>query len=90
MFPSGILAKRDLFRNFCLPLSIVIGLRICQAAYQGEIATKKTWLEELKQDLISRKYHVKIIDEAFDKVKKISRKEALEKVHNVKGLKQPL
>ena len=44
----------------------------------------------MKQDLISRKYHVKIIDKAFDKVKKISRKKAFEKVQKVKGKETPL
>ena len=36
-------------------------------------------LSELRNDLISRQYHVKIIDDAFQRVRKISRKEALKK-----------
>ena len=47
-------------------------------------------LEELKQDLISRNYKSKIIDEAFNKVKKIDRKKALEKVQSVKEKETPL
>ena len=42
-------------------------------------------LEELKEDLISRNYKPKIIDEAFNKVKRISRKEALKKVDKSKS-----
>ena len=40
-------------------------------------------LQELKGDLLGRKYHHKIIDEAFDRVKKILRQEALKKVQKV-------
>ena len=47
-------------------------------------------LEELKLDLSSRNYHPKIIDEALNKVKKFSRKKALEKVSKEKEKKTPL
>ena len=47
-------------------------------------------LEELRQDLFSRNYHPKIINEAFNKIKKISRKKALEKVTKDKEQKTPL
>ena len=42
------------------------------------LETKRDVLE-LKKDLISRKYHTKVIDEAFHKLRKISRVQALEK-----------
>ena len=35
---------------------------------------------ELRQDLLSRNYHPKIIQDAFDRIKKIERKDALKKV----------
>ena len=41
-------------------------------------------LEELKNDLISRQYSPKIIYEAFEKVKKIKREDALKKVSKLK------
>ena len=44
----------------------------------------------MKQDLLSRKYHPRIIDEAFDKLRSISRSKALEKVSLVKEQKTPL
>ena len=59
-------------------------LRICSVPIQF---LKR--LEELKQDLISRNYHPKIINEAFEKIKKIDRKKALEKVEKVKDQKTP-
>ena len=59
-------------------------LRICSVPIQF---LKR--LEELKQDLISRDYHPKIINEAFEKIKKIDRKKALEKVEKVKDQKTP-
>ena len=49
-------------------------LRIC-SNYDNFIKR----LGELKEDLISRKYHLKIIDEAF---KNIKRKKAIEKVYS--------
>ena len=59
-------------------------LRICSVPIQF---LKR--LEELKQDLISRDYHPKIINEAFEKIRKIDRKKALEKVEKVKDQKTP-
>merc|ERR1712001_561247 len=47
-------------------------------------------LEELRQDLLSRNYHPKIIDDAFEKIKKIKRIDALEKVPKNKERKTPL
>ena len=40
--------------------------------------------------MISRRYHTKVIDEAFHKLKKISRDKALEKVHKEKDQETPL
>ena len=47
-------------------------------------------LSKLKNDLISRQYHVKIIDEAFKKVRKISREEALKKAKNPENSREIL
>ena len=41
--------------------------------------------ERLKRNLISRQYHPKIVDEAFDKVRSISRVDALKKVMKPKN-----
>ena len=43
-------------------------------------------LEELRQDLLSRNYHPKIIQDAFDRIKLIERKEALKKVVKTKSV----
>ena len=62
-----------------IPYSLAYRLkRICS---DPEDFSKR--LEELKQDLLSRKYHPRIIDEAFKNVCKISRSKALEKVTQV-------
>ena len=69
-----------------IPYSLAYRLkRICS---EPEDFLKR--LGELKQDLISRKYHPRIIDEAFSKVKNISRSRALEKVVQTKEQKTPL
>ena len=47
-------------------------------------------LGELKTDLMSRNYHCKIIDEAFQRLMKIDRKKAIEKVEMRKEQKTPL
>ena len=47
-------------------------------------------LENLKIDLISRNYKPKIIDDAFIKIKKMSRKEVLKKVESKNDKKIPL
>ena len=47
-------------------------------------------MEELRQDLLSRGYHPKIIQDAFERVKKIKRANALEKVSKSKERKTPL
>ena len=49
--------------------------RICSSDEKFELR-----LSELKSDLVSRQYHEKIIDEAFKKVRQISREKALQKV----------
>ena len=60
-------------------------LRIC--SNPADFAKR---LEELRQDLLSRNYHPKIIDDAFEKIKKITRIDALEKVQKNKERKTPL
>ena len=50
----------------------------------------KHHLESLRQDLIARNYHPKVIEDAFEKVCKISRKEALKKVERKKNDREVL
>ena len=47
-------------------------------------------LEELRQDLLSRSYHPKIIEDAFRKVKLIDRKDALKRVEKKGTTREPL
>ena len=47
-------------------------------------------LEELRQDLLSRNYHPKIIEDSFKKIKKIKRIDALKKVQKTQTKKIPL
>ena len=68
--------------------SIQLGIWVEKRCSEPEDFLKT--LGELKQDLISRKYHTRIIDEAFSKVKSISRSRALEKVVQTKEQKTPL
>ena len=59
-----------------IPYSLAYRLkRICSSGDQFELR-----LQELKMDLISRRYKAKIIDQAFARVRAIPRKEALKKV----------
>ena len=59
-----------------IPYSLAYRIRrICTEDTQFEFR-----LTNLKQDLINRNYHNKIIDDAFEKVRKIPRKQALKKV----------
>ena len=46
---------------------------------------------ELKDDLIGRSYHVEVIEQAFDRIKGISRSEALKRVDHKKDTgREPL
>ena len=66
-----------------------LGYRLLRICSNNDNFIKR--LGELKQDLISRNYHPKIIDEAFNRVKKIKRRKAIEKVHtNEKPHNTPL
>ena len=49
-----------------------LGYRLLRICSDNNVFLKR--LDELKQDLISRNYHTKIINEAFHKLRKISRK----------------
>ena len=53
-----------------------LGYRLLRICSNPNDLSKR--LEQLKKDLISRKYHSKVIDEAFQKLIRISRKKALE------------
>ena len=57
-------------------------LRIC-----SDEENFKRRLEELRQDLLLRCYKPKIIHDAFERVLKIDRKEALKKVSKIEGEK---
>ena len=64
-----------------IPYSLAYRLRrIC--SQDGDFEYR---LEQLKRNLISRQYHPKIIDEAFEKVRAINRQEALKKVEKSKN-----
>ena len=65
-----------------------LGYRLLRICSIPEDFNKR--LVELKEDLISRGYKSKIIDEAFQKVRKINRKKAIEKVHTETKKKTPL
>ena len=65
-----------------------LGYRLLRICSVPENFQKR--LEELKQDLISRNYKPKIIEEAFQKVRKTERKKALEKVEKINEKKTPL
>ena len=54
-------------------------LRICS---KPEVFQQR--LLELKDDLVSRSYHIKVIEQAFDRIKGISRSEALKRVEHKK------
>ena len=60
-------------------------LRICSDPLDFE---KR--LEELRQDLLKRNYHPKIIQNSFQKIKKIKRTDALKKVFKTKTIQTPL
>ena len=60
-------------------------LRIC-----SDPKDFKKRLEELRQDLLSRSYHPKIIENAFQKISNIKRSEALKKVIKSKTKQTPL
>ena len=47
-------------------------------------------LQELKQDLISRGYRVRIIDDAFNRVMKVTREEALKRVEAKENTREVL
>ena len=65
-----------------IPFSLAYRLlRICSDP--GDFSKR---LEELRQDLLSRNYSPKIIQDAFDRVKEIERKEALKKVIKTKTI----
>ena len=60
-------------------------LRICSAPEKLKVR-----LQELKADLISRSYKIKIIDEAFERLNKIQRSEAIKKVTKEASKRSPL
>ena len=60
-------------------------LRICSMPEQFQQR-----LEELKNDLLSREYKPKIIEDAFKRIGKITREEALKRVEGWKGERVPL
>lgn len=61
-------------------------LRICS---KPEVFQQR--LLELKDDLISRSYHIKVIEQAFERIKGISRSEALKRVDHKKDTgREPL
>ena len=74
--------------HICRNIPYSLGYRLLRICSNPNDFSKR--LEELKQDLVSRNYKVPIINEAFQKVKKICRKKALEKVSKEKEPKIPL
>ena len=55
-----------------------LGYRLLRICSDNQVFLKR--LEELRQNLLSRQYPAKIIHQAFEKVKKITREEALKRV----------
>ena len=74
--------------HICKNIPYSLSYRLLRICSNPDNFSKR--LEELKEDLISRNYKPKIIDEAFNKVKRISRKEALKKVEKSKDQNTPL
>ena len=65
--------------------SIAFHARICSNDQTFELR-----LGELKANLIAREYHPKIIDDAFKRIREMSRSEALKKVEKVKTNREVL
>ena len=64
--------------HICKNIPYSLGYRLLRICSKEE--TFKQRLQELKEDLISRSYHIKVIQEAFDRLKEVSRTDALKKV----------
>ena len=77
---TQLLSSRAHNKKYPIPLACCL-LRICSDP--GDFSKR---LEELRQDLLSRNYNPKIIQDAFDRVKEIERKEALKKVIKTKTI----
>ena len=65
-------------KHICANIPFSLGYRLLRICSQE--ATFKQRLEELRQDLFSRNYSAKIIDDAFKRVIAIPREDALKKV----------
>ena len=65
-------------RHICANIPFSLGYRLLRICSQE--TTFKQRLEELRQDLFSRNYSPKIVDDAFKRVVTISREDALKKV----------
>ena len=70
----------------CKNIPYSLGYRLLRICSKEERFKER--LEELKNDLVSRSYHVKIIQQAFDRLKGITRSEALKKVTHEKESKR--
>ena len=77
---TQLLSSRAHNKKYPIPLACCL-LRICSDP--GDFSKR---LEELRQDLLSRNYNPKIIQDAFDRAKEIERKEALKKVIKTKTI----
>ena len=64
--------------HICRNIPFSLGYRLLRICSSEATFTQR--LEELKEDLISRCYHVKVIQEAFDRLKEVTRSDALKKV----------
>ena len=68
--------------HICKNIPFSLGYRLLRICSKKDLFLQR--LQELKEDLVSRSYHVKIIQEAFDRLKSLDRSEALKKVTNEK------
>ena len=88
--------KCSLSSNQTLPLTILtknipysLAYRLLRICSKPEVFQQR--LLELKDDLISRSYHIKVIEQAFERIKGISRSEALKRVDHKKDTgREPL
>ena len=64
--------------HICKNIPFSLGYRLLRICSREE--TFKQRLEELKEDLISRSYNMKVIQQAFNRLKDVSRSDALKKV----------
>ena len=74
--------------HICKNIPFSLGYRLLRICSREDMFLQR--LLELKNDLVSRSYHVKIIEEAFERLRNLDRSEALKKVTREKENKRDL